>query len=90
MWGVAKHRPAAPAPQPCQRPALRDGQHGLMGFVLLTGGFIMSRRHLHVAPVTLRHMVLLEGSARGSKKSFSLLVYRKKTLPSFHRDPYPS
>lgn len=42
------------------------------------GGFITSRRHLHVAPMTLRHTVLLEGSASRSKKSFSLLVYRKK------------
>ena len=42
-WGVATHRTAALAPWPCQCPALGDGQHGLTGFVLLTGGF----HHVH-------------------------------------------
>lgn len=33
--------------------------------------------HLHVPPVTLQHMALLDRSSSGSKKSISFLVYRK-------------
>lgn len=75
--GAAMCHAAALAPQLCLCPALRDSQHSLMGFVLLIGGSIMAIRHLHVPPVTLQHMVLLNRSNSGSKKSISFPVYRK-------------
>lgn len=61
LRGVAKHRAAAPAPQPCQRPALGDGQRGLVGFVLLTRGV----HHVQASPPCRSHDTTTHGFARG-------------------------
>ena len=70
--GVATRHPEPRALWPWQRPVLQDGQHSLMVFMLLTGGgLIVSMRHLHVPPVILQHVVLLEGPNSASKKTIS-------------------
>lgn len=75
--GVAMCRPASLALWLCQCPALRGSQNSNLGFVLLIRDFIMAICHLHVPPVTLQHMALLDRSHSGPKKSISFLVYSK-------------